>query len=95
MSASAIIGCILGILGGIIGTYLSIKNAMSPTERSFIVKATIVTWIAVIFFTILMFLLPNPYRYMLWIPYGILLPWGIVKMNKTIARIREANRKNL
>ena len=85
----AIIGCILGIGGGVIGTYFSINNAKGPMEKAFMVKASIVTWIAIILFLVLMFLLPNPYRHMLWIPYGILLPWGIIKMNKKIAKIRE------
>jgi hypothetical protein len=35
-----------------------------------------------------MIALPNPYRYFLWIPYGILLPLGIIKGNRIQQKIR-------
>jgi len=41
----------------------------------------------------LMFVLPNPYRYLLWIPYAILLPLGIVYANRTQQRIRKEESK--
>ena len=85
-----IIGCVLGLTGGIIGTYCSIKNTQSPAEKAFMIRASIVTWIAVILFLAFMYLLPNPYRFWLWLPYGILLPLGIMKMNRRIAEIRAA-----
>ena len=88
----AILGGALGVAGGVIGTYFSIKNTKGPMERAFMVKASVVTWAAVVVFVGLMFLLPSPYRYLLWIPYGILLPLGILKMNKRLAEIRNAER---
>ena len=84
------IGAIVGIIGGIVGTYFSIKNTQSPAERAFMIKASIVVWVAITLFLVLMFLLPNPYRIWLWVPYGILLPLGIMKMNRRIAEIRES-----
>jgi len=84
-----IIGGILGILGGVIGTYCSITNTESPAEKAFMIKASIVAWVAVTLFLILMFVLPTPYRFWLWVPYGILLPLGIMKINKRISEIRE------
>ena len=84
-----ILGCILGVLGGVVGTYCSIKNTQSPAEKTFMIKASIVAWVAISIFLLLMFLLPNPYRFWLWVPYGILLPLGIIKINKRVAEIRE------
>lgn len=88
----AILGGALGVAGGVIGTYFSIKNTKGPMERAFMVKASVVTWVVVVVFVGLMFLLPSPYRYLLWIPYGILLPFGILKINKRLAEIRNAER---
>ena len=84
------IGAIIGVIGGIVGTYFSIKNTQSPAERAFMIKASIVAWVAITLFLVLMFLLPNPYRLWLWVPYGILLPLGIMKINRRIAEIRES-----
>ncbi len=83
-----IAGGLIGLIGGIIGTYFSIKNTNGPRERAFMVKASVVSWIAIILFLGLMFALPNPYRHFLWIPYAILLPLGIVFGNRTQQRIR-------
>jgi hypothetical protein len=84
-----IVGGAIGLAGGIIGTYFGIKNTNGPRERAFMVKASIVVWIALIVFFCLMIVLPNPYRFFLWIPYGILLPWGIVAGNRGQQRIRQ------
>jgi hypothetical protein len=40
-----------------------------------------------IFLALLLFL-PTPYRFLLWIPYGILLPIGIRYWNERQAEIR-------
>ena len=85
-----IIGGVLGCIGGIIGTYFSIKNVNGPRERAFMIRCAVVGWIAIIIFLILLFLLPNPYRYLLWIPYGIALPLGILYGNRRQNMIRES-----
>jgi hypothetical protein len=86
----AILGCIFGFAGGAFGTYCSIKNTSGPLERKFTIKASIVGWIAVMIFLTLLLALPTPYRFFLWIPYGILLPIGIRYWNKRQAEIRAA-----
>ncbi|MCP4610088.1 MAG: hypothetical protein GY845_15375 [Planctomycetes bacterium] len=84
-----IIGSVVGLIGGIIGTYFSIKNTNGPKERGFMIKVCIIGWIGITIFLVLMLLLPNPYRFYLWIPYGILLPIVIIQGNKIQARIRQ------
>lgn len=90
----AIIGCIIGFAGGVIGTYFSIKNTKGPKERAFMVKASVVVWIAIGVFLAMLLLLPNPYRWFMWIPYGILLPLGIIFLNKRLAQIRAEDSKS-
>lgn len=84
-----IAGILIGLMGGIVGTWASIRNTGGPRERSFVVRACVVLWAGGIVFLALMFLLPMPWRFLLWIPYGILLPLGIIAGNRAQQRIRE------
>ena len=84
------VGSIIGLAGGIIGTYFSIKNTSGPRERAFMIKAAAGFWGAGIVFLTLLFLLPNPYRWFMWVPYGILLPLSIRYVNNNQQAIREA-----
>jgi hypothetical protein len=80
----AIIGGLLGLCGGVIGTYHSIKNRKSPLARSFIIKASVVFWLSSIIFLGLLFGLPFPYGFIMWVPYGVFLPLGIRYVNKRL-----------
>ena len=84
-----IIGGILGLMGGIFGTYCCIKNTNGPKEKAFMIEVSFIGWIGIIIFLTLMFILPNPYRFYLWIPYGIILMIAIIKGNKIQAKIRQ------
>jgi hypothetical protein len=84
----AILGSLFGLLGGAIGTWCSIRNTGGPRERTFIVRAAIGGWIFVLAFVAGLFLLPQPYNFLLWVPYLVLLVLGIVWLNRRQARIR-------
>ena len=84
-----VVGGLLGLAGGIIGTYFSIKNTKGPRERAFMVKSAVVCWVAILVFLTLLLALPNPYRWFMWIPYGILLPLGIIYGNRRQQAIRQ------
>ena len=84
----AIIGGSIGLLGGAVGTYLSIKNTLGPRERKFMVRAAIVIWVAVTLFVVLLVVLPSPYRWLMWIPYVIALPIAVVFLNRKQQVIR-------
>jgi hypothetical protein len=86
---AAIAGSLLGFIGGIAGTYFSINNTNSPRERSFMIKSSVVCWIAILIFLGLILTLPNPWRYLMWIPYSILLPLGITIVNRKQQVIRQ------
>ena len=89
-----IIGGVAGIIGGVIGTYCSIKNTNGPKERNFIIKASLICWVMVSAFMVLLFVLPAPYKWMIWIPYCPLLVWGINASNRIQRKIREEEAKN-
>lgn len=86
--AGAILGTIIGILGGAFGTWCSIRNTGGPRERTFMAWAAVGTWIFVLAFVAGLMLLPQPYNFLLWIPYLALLILGIVWANGRQARIR-------
>ena len=87
-----IIGAVVGVLGGLFGTYCSVKNTQGPKERAFMVQFALTTWIAVSVFLALLFLLPQPWNFLLWIPYAIALPLSIRFCNKRQLVIRESER---
>ena len=89
-----IIGTLIGVAGGVVGTYFSIKNTSGPRGRKFMIKVALVVWIAILLFLALLFALPSPYRWFLFIPYGILLPLGIMYGNKTQQRIADEESQN-
>ena len=83
-----IVGAGIGVLGGLVGTYFSIKNTAGPRERRFMIQVAIVAWIAVSAFVAGQLLLPRPYNFLLWIPYAIALPLGILWSNRRQRVIR-------
>ena len=87
-----IIGGVIGLAGGAVGTYASIKNTAGPRERQFTVKVAVAAWVGVTLFLALLFVLPNPYRWLIWIPYGVALPLAIVSLNRKQRAIRSAER---
>ena len=89
-----IVGGVLGLLGGIAGAYFSIKNTNSQRERAFVIKCSVVCFVAVGTFCALMFILPHPYRNLMWIPYSVLLPLGIITWNRKQQKIREIDSQN-
>jgi hypothetical protein len=82
------VGSVVGIAGGAIGTWFSIRNTRGPRERSFVIKASLVCWVAVTAFVVGLMVLPSPQRFFFWIPYAILLPLGISLFNRKQAELR-------
>jgi cell division protein FtsW (lipid II flippase) len=87
-----LIGSVIGILGGLVGTYFSIHNTKTPAERRFMVCAAIWTWLGVFAFLAVLFLIPVPWRWLAWLPYVIILPLAIRYMNRRQNAIRESDR---
>jgi hypothetical protein len=84
------IGCALGLLGGVIGTYFSIKNTSGPQERAFMVRTAQITWVVLTAFVLGLLFLPRPYGFLLWIPYSVVLPLAIRRCNRKQLEIRAA-----
>jgi hypothetical protein len=83
-------GTLLGVLGGVYGTWNSIKQTNGPRERAFVVKMSVLFWIVVSLFVVLVFVLPAPWNYYIWLPYGLWLTSTIRRSDLKQQAIREA-----
>jgi hypothetical protein len=81
-------GGVIGVFGGAIGTYFSIKNTAGPRERAFVVRVAAFTWVAITAFLGALWLTPQLYQPLLWLPYLLLLTWGIRFGNQRQQEIR-------
>lgn len=84
----ALLGAILGFLGGGIGCYFSIKNTQGPRERAFVIKACVVCWLLVAAFILGLWLIPGIYKAVLGVAYVVVLIAGIARWNRRQAQIR-------
>ncbi|MCI0361725.1 MAG: hypothetical protein L0211_24840 [Planctomycetaceae bacterium] len=91
-NSGAILGSLIGLVGGIIGTWCSIRNSTTPAERAFVIRCSIGVWVLVMAFVIGLLLIPTPYNHLLWMPYVIILVVSILWMNRAQARLRDANK---
>jgi len=89
-----IVGSVVGLAGGIVGTWAAIRHTEGPKERAFMVRASIVVWALLLLFFALMIGLPSPWRHLVWIPTAVLLPLGILRWNRRLQEIRTAERRD-
>jgi uncharacterized membrane protein YfcA len=88
-----IIGSALGILGGVIGTYFSIRSTNSPRERRFVIRAAILVWLALGLMVVTAFYRPA-LREWAWVPVGVMVVVGVPFCNRRQETIRlEESRK--
>jgi len=78
-------GAILGTLGGIVGTLVSIFNARRGKERRFVVWMALFFWLWMLFFLFLQFRYKAPW---VMIPFFVTLPFVIRYSNKKAATLR-------
>src|SRR5262245_30794797 len=85
----AILGPAIGVAGGLLGTYLSIRNTRGPRERSLMIRVALLCWLLVIAFSAGIFLIPTWHKHLLWAPYVVVLFLLIRWCNRSQARIRQ------
>jgi hypothetical protein len=83
-----LLGPLLGVLGGAVGTYFTVRNTEGPRERAFTIKGAVVCWVLVALFLMGALLMPGRVRFALWVAYAMLLGVGIRWWNMTQCRIR-------
>ena len=85
---AGLVGAFMGLVGGAIGTYASIRNTAGPRERAFMIRVAGVVWIAVTAFLVALVVVPFPYKWLLWIAYVPALVAAIVWGNRRQRQIR-------
>ena len=66
----AIVGSIVGVAGGLFGTWMSIRNLPRGEQRSFMVRMAVIGWIGSVGFCAAALLIPIPWNWWLWIVYA-------------------------
>ena len=84
-----IAGLILGGLGGLVGTHLSIRRSNRPRERAWEIRAALVCWLGLPLLLVGLWWIPAPYRFLLWLLVYLLLNWGIRTMHQQETEIRQ------
>jgi Ca2+/Na+ antiporter len=87
-----ILGSVIGIAGGVFGTYCSLKAATGPAQRAVMLGWAIACWAIVILFLIGLFYIPQPYNFLMWIPYPLALMWLIRTGNAECQKAQQLDR---
>lgn len=83
------IGPLLGLAGGIYGSWNTIRQTKGPRERAFAVRMSWLMFFVLTAWLVLLLITPQPYNWLWWIPYGIMLPLFIRHFNRRQQELRE------
>jgi hypothetical protein len=68
-----LVGVSLGVLGSAIGVFTALRQTQSSASRSFFIRGSVLTAALALSFFVIFLLIPGWYRFLLFIPYGIVL----------------------
>lgn len=83
----AIVGSIAGVAGGLVGTWMSIRNLPRGEQRSFMVRMAVGGWIGAVGFCAAVLLIPTPWNGFLWFVYVPGLYIFVRHVNRVSGRI--------
>ena len=83
-------GVVVLILGGALATAVSLANTRGPRERAFVAKVCAGGWVAAIALVAGLVLIPRPFGFLLWLPFGIAVPLALTKARRHQQQIRTA-----
>ena len=64
-----VLGSIVGVAGGLLGTWMSIRNMPRGEQRSFMARMAVVGWIGALGFCVALLLIPTSWNGFLWLVY--------------------------
>lgn len=82
------VGPAIGIAGGAFGVWNSLRKCESDQERRVIWKWTWVLTLGILLMLTVLFLVPAPWGWFAWIPYGAFLPLSINACNRQLHQAR-------
>lgn len=89
---SGILGGVIGLVGGVYGTYRSYRAANGSRERRAIILYAALILLFVAAYLTALFLIPLQYRWMLTMPYTLILVALLVGGIRKINAIRESEK---
>ncbi|MGC9457107.1 MAG: hypothetical protein ACP5DC_06245 [Halothiobacillaceae bacterium] len=88
----ALAGGLIGLAGGIYGSWKSISSAKGPRERRLMWQLVVTFWLVGSAFLAGIFWIQDPWRHLLWLPWSLFLPLFIVLGNRRLVRVRADER---
>ena len=86
-----ILGMLIGIGGGVAGTYVSIRNTKSAAARRFMIRCAVYVWLALLIFVCALMLIPKPYNFLTWIPFALAMPLSIRYINARLMLLQRGD----
>ena len=77
-----------GVLGGVVGTWCSIRNTSGPRERAFMIRTAVLCWLAVTAFLAALCFIPFHYQALLCLPEMFAFHFAIRALNRRHHQIR-------
>lgn len=75
-----LVGAGIGLVGGLVGTGYGVAGSRPGAERRFVLRMSAILWLAVLGMLAWLVWVPQTYTSLVWVPYGIGLPfvvrWG-------------------
>ncbi|MGC9517770.1 MAG: hypothetical protein ACP5C3_08745 [Methanomicrobiales archaeon] len=90
----AFLGVTFGFIGGLIGSYYSIKNTKGPLEKAFMKKVVVLFWIIGVTYLVFLLYLPIPYNFLLLTLFLSILPFFIRHVNAKLMDLQKQEEVN-
>ena len=90
-TTGAVVGCTVGLAGGLFGCYCSVHNAKGRPAKNFMLQCSTAMFVFIIVDVAGSLLFPLRLRWMTFVPWTIALPIAIHAVNRKLAALeREA-----
>ena len=77
-----LVGCTLGVLVGILGTFFCIRNANGAAARVTMIKWALIIWGGLSAFAGLLIVTPREHCWSIWLLYAAFTYWAVHTMNR-------------
>jgi hypothetical protein len=85
-----LVGCTLGVLVGILGTFFCIRNANGAEARVTMIKWALIIWGGLSAFAGLLIVTPKEHCWSIWLLYAAFTYWAVHAMNREQASATRA-----
>ena len=86
---AAIGGSVIGVLGGVVGTWCSIRNTGGPRERAFMIRVAVLCWLAVTALLAALWFIPVRHEVLLCLPEIAVLHVALHVGNRKLNQLRK------